>query len=88
MHDVLARRECDVPIAAPAPFPDRKPDQFQPFEDAVGKMQLGIGEFACRLAFAVRDDLDQHDVFARQQASIRASSLPCLLTWPGPSVSR
>ena len=40
------------------PFPDGEPDQLQAVELAVGKMQLGIREFAWRVAFVVRRDFD------------------------------
>ena len=35
--------------------------QLQAFEHAFGEMQLGIREFAWRVAFVVRNDLDDHD---------------------------
>src|SRR4051812_10050945 len=62
IHDVLARREGDVATATAASLPDGEADQLQSFESAVGKMQLGIREFAGRVAFVVRRDLDDHDV--------------------------
>src|SRR5262249_5328347 len=62
LHDVLARREGDVPTAATAALPDAEADQLQAFEFSVGEMQLGIREFAGRVAFVVRRDLDDHDV--------------------------
>src|SRR5581483_133260 len=50
---VLARREGDVATTAAAALPDREPDQLQAFELAVGEVQLGIGEFAGRVAVVV-----------------------------------
>jgi len=63
IDDVLACREGDVAApAAPAPFPDAEADQLQAFERAVGEMQLGIREFAGRVAFVVRRDFDDYDL--------------------------
>jgi hypothetical protein len=59
---VLARRERDVAATAAAAFPYGKPDQLQAVEHAVAEVQLGVGEFAGRVAFFVRNDLDGHDV--------------------------
>src|SRR6266545_1143766 len=59
---VLARRERDVAAVATATFPDGEPDQLQAVEYAVGEMQLGIREFAGRVAFVVRDDFHDHDL--------------------------
>ena len=44
---VLARREGDG-----------EADQLQSVEDAIADVQLGIGEFAGRVAFVVRNDRD------------------------------
>src|SRR6185295_11164766 len=57
---VLVRRERDVAPRATAALPDAEADQLQAVERAVGEMQLGIGEFAGRVAFVVRGDLDDH----------------------------
>ena len=57
---VLARRERDVAPRATAALSDAEADQLQAVERAVGEMQLGIGEFAGRVAFVVRGDLDDH----------------------------
>src|SRR4051812_47545988 len=62
IDDVLARREGDVATATSSSLPDGEADQLQSFESAVGKVQLGIREFAARVAFVVRSDLDDHDV--------------------------
>ena len=62
IDDVLARRERDVAATAAATLPDGEADQLQAVECAVGEMQLGIREFAGRVAFVVRSDLDDHDV--------------------------
>src|SRR4051812_31089831 len=62
IDDILARREGDVATATSASLPDGEADQLQSFESAVGKVQLGIREFAARVAFVVRSDLDDHDV--------------------------
>jgi hypothetical protein len=45
---VLARRERDVPATAAAALPHGETDQLLAFEDAVGRVQLGLGEFAGR----------------------------------------
>src|SRR5262245_8006872 len=55
---VLARRERDVAATTAATLPHGEPDQLQAAEFAVGEMQLGIREFAGRVAFVVRRDLD------------------------------
>src|SRR5438093_1473622 len=62
VHGVLARREGDVATATAATLPDGEADQLQACELAVAEVQLGIGEFAGRVAFVVRCDLDDHDV--------------------------
>src|SRR5260370_39032594 len=54
----LARRECDVAAVATAPFPYGEADQLQAVELSVDEMQLGIREFAGRVAFVVRRDSD------------------------------
>ena len=59
---VLARGERDVAATAAAALPDGEPDQLQAVEHAVGEVQLGIREFAGRVGFVVRNDLDDHDV--------------------------
>src|SRR2546430_7146553 len=50
VDDVLARREGDVATATAAPLPDGEADQLHAVELAVGEMQLGIREFAGRVA--------------------------------------
>src|SRR5262249_11938756 len=62
IDDVLARREGDVATATAAPFPYGEADQLHAVEFAVVEVQLGIREFAGRVAFVVRSDLDDHDV--------------------------
>src|SRR5688572_10278656 len=59
---VLTRRKRDVAATAAAALPHGKPDQLQAVEHAVGEVQLGIREFAGRVGFVVRNDLDDHDV--------------------------
>jgi hypothetical protein len=61
---VLPRRERDVAAVATSPFPDGETDQLQAVEFAVDEMQLGIGEFAGRVAFLVWSDSydDVHNV--------------------------
>jgi hypothetical protein len=41
--------ERDVAATAAAPFPDGEADELQAVEDAIGEVQLGIGEFAGRV---------------------------------------
>ncbi len=55
---VLARRERDVAATAAAALPDGEAGQLQAVELSVGEMQLGIREFAGRVAFVVRRDGD------------------------------
>src|SRR5262245_45667035 len=55
---VLARRERDVAAVAATPLPDGEPEQLQTFECAIVEMQLGIREFAARVASVVWGDLD------------------------------
>src|SRR6266511_1998963 len=62
VNRILARWECDVAASTGATLPDGEADQLQAPEYAVGEMQLGIGEFAGRVAFVVWDDLDSHNV--------------------------
>src|SRR5262245_61261144 len=62
IDDVLAGREGDVATATAATLPDSETDQLHAVEFAVVEMQLGIREFAGRVAFVVRSDLDDHDV--------------------------
>src|SRR2546430_6338539 len=62
VDSVLARREGDVATATAATLPDGEADQLQACELSVAEVQLGIGEFAGRVAFVVRCDLDDHDV--------------------------
>src|SRR2546426_1971047 len=61
---VLARRERHVAAGATAPFPYGEADQLQAVELSVDEMQLGIREFAGRVAAIVRRDSydDTHDV--------------------------
>ena len=58
---VLTRRERDVAATAAAPLPDCEPDQLQAVEHAIGEVQFRIREFALRVGFVVRNDLDDHD---------------------------
>jgi hypothetical protein len=55
---VLARRERNVAAVATASLPDAEADQLLAVEIAVDEMQLGIGEFAGRIAFVVWRDFD------------------------------
>ena len=59
---VLARREGDVATTTGPAFPYGEADQLQAFEYAIAEVQLGIGEFAGRVAFFVRNDFHDHDV--------------------------
>ena len=43
---VLPRRKRDVPPVSTSPFPDRKTDQLEAVERALGEVQFGVGEFS------------------------------------------
>src|SRR4051812_6115406 len=60
---VLSGRKGDIAAAtAAAAFPDAEANQLQPFERSIvgGEVNLGVGEFARRVALVVWRNLDGH----------------------------
>src|SRR5437773_3080766 len=57
---VLAGREGDVATGVASAFPNRKTDQPQALEWAIGKMQFRIGQLARWVALVVGGNLYEH----------------------------